>query len=101
MQAADRFATLASLRKTHATEPAKEVSWRRKGNTGVAWAGHNNPIIIKMLLYEIWLKQNISQHRFYQNGTCFRSLKPSSGIYRLQIYRKMQLHKVAISVFVG
>jgi len=43
----------------------------------------------------------ISQHRFYQNSTCFGSLNPSSGVYRLEIYRKMRLHKVATSVFVG
>ena len=59
------------------------------------------PIITKTLLYKILLKQNISQHRFYQNGTCFRSFKPSSGVKGVQIYRKMQLNKVAISVFVG
>ena len=41
----------------------------------------------------------INQHRFYQNGTCFRSLNPSSGVYRLEIYRKM--HRVAISILVG
>jgi len=43
----------------------------------------------------------ISQHRFYQDGTCFGSLNPSSGVYRLEIYRKMRLHRVAISILVG
>ena len=38
----------------------------------------------------MWPKQMISQHNY-----------PSSGVYRLEIYRKMWLHKVAISLLVG
>ena len=30
-------------------------------------------LILSPESYKIWLKQNISQNRFYQNGTCFRS----------------------------
>jgi hypothetical protein len=43
----------------------------------------------------------ISQHRIYQDGTCFGSLNPSSGVYRLEIYMKMRLHRVAISILVA
>jgi hypothetical protein len=43
----------------------------------------------------------ISQHRFYQHGTRFGLLNPSSGVHRLEIYGKMQLHRVAILILVG
>jgi len=47
-----------------------------------------------MLLYKILLKQNISQHRFYQNGTCFRSLKPSSGVHGFKFTGKCNYIKL-------
>ena len=49
MQAADRFVPPALLRKSHPTEPAKEVLWRRGGNTGVTHAGHNSRFLIIFL----------------------------------------------------
>jgi len=42
VQAADRFVTPGPSQEPPSYRACQVVSWRRKGNPGVAQAGHNN-----------------------------------------------------------
>jgi len=59
------------------------------GITGQYYFNGAHPIVSRKLLKNKW---SVHTTIFYQNhATCFGSLSPSSGVYRLEIYRQLQL----------